>query len=982
MNISSNNLSSGCAVGLQSRMKSSRFRWYILIFCSLADLTSKAAAESVTLEWDANSEADLAGYKLHYGIASGAYTETVVAGNTTTATAANLNPGTTYYYVVTAYNTEGLESLPSNEVTYTTGTINRAPTAASQSVAAVEDQSSTVTLAGSDIDGNPLTFLIASAPAHGTLGGNAPGVLYTPAANYYGPDSFTFTVSDGTLVSSAATVTVTVASVNDAPAAEGQIAVTEEDTVAALNLAATDADGDAVTYSILQPPVHGTLSGSLPNPIYSPNPDFQGSDSFTFSASDGLLVSTPGVVSLAVTPVNDAPLAAGQSAATQEDVSAAITLTGSDVDGDVLSYAIINPPARGTLSGSPPALTYVPASNFHGNDSFTFTVTDGERVSAPAMVSVTVTPVDDPPVALDASITTTMETAVNVILQASSVDGETLSYSVLTNPSSGILSGTAPNLVYTPAPGFVGSVSFTFQASSGAAPSASALVLIQVVRPGIWEIVALSGDLAAGAGGDRFASFSPAVRSDGEGDAAFRGELNSVAGTAGGVWVEENGVPALIVRQGGPAPGVNGGLFDFFSTSPWWSGSGYLLLYSKLQIGSGAVSLSNDYGLWYKSPSDQLQLVARENGPAADLPAGANYLALGSNAALADNGKFAFTASLVTNSALAITSANDSGLWTNFSGPLTLLAREGATAAGTTNAAKFDAFTSAQVSASSSGQIAFTTMLKTTTGVTKANKYGLWMWDGSQLANIARGGDPAPGTPAGSVFVQPGAPLLRATMLLFYATLATTSGVTSSTDTGIWVLENGSISLIAREGFAATGAPRGAVFGTLPAALAGNDLGDIVFKASLRIASGVTSSNNDGIWARSPGTANVLTLIAREGSNAPQTPAGTVFTTFDTVVVSGGGQEAFTANLLAGPGGVSTSNDRGLWMRASSGQFLLLLREGDLLPITAGDIRTVSSIVLDKSSEFGAASFSSDVSIKVIVTFTNGTSAILSCKAP
>ena len=257
------------------------------------------------------------------------------------------------------------------------------------------------------------------------------------------------------------------------------------------------------------------------------------------------------------------------------------------------------------------------------------------------------------------------------------------------------------------------------------------------------------------------------------------------------------------------------------------------------------------------------------------------------------------------------------------------------------------------------------------------------MWDGAQLALIARGGDQAPGTPAGAVFSQPGTPLLRDAMLVFHASLATTGGgVTLSDDTGIWVLENGAVTLLAREGSAAPGAPPGSVYHALPARLAGNDQGNLIFPASLRAGSGVDASIDNGLWARSPATGNALALIAREGLPAPQTPTGAVFATFGTALVSGGGREAFTANLLPGQGGVTAANDRGLWMRATTGGINLVLREGDMVAVSPTDLRRLADITLDDSSESSAACFNSGDSIKILVAFTDGSSAILSCNAP
>jgi len=94
---------------------------------------------------------------------------------------------------------------------------------------------------------------------------------------------------------------------------------------------------------------------------------------------------------------NRAPAASSQSVALAEDASAPVTLTASDPDGDPIHFTIVTPPSHGTLTGTAPALTYVPAPNFHGLDTFTFAANDGTDQSAPATVALTVTEVNDSP---------------------------------------------------------------------------------------------------------------------------------------------------------------------------------------------------------------------------------------------------------------------------------------------------------------------------------------------------------------------------------------------------------------------------------------------------------------------------------------------------------------------------------------------------------------------------------------------------------
>ena len=166
----------------------------------------------------------------------------------------------------------------------------------------------------SDLDGNSLTRPWSSGPAHGTLTLNADGsFLYTPNANFNGTDSFTYTASDGSAASDVATVTITVNAVNDAPVAVDDAAATSEDTAVTGNVLANDTDVDAgttLTAILVANPTHGTVTGVRAGSfIYTPAANFNGSDSFTYKASDGAADSNVATVTIAVTAVNDAPVA-------------------------------------------------------------------------------------------------------------------------------------------------------------------------------------------------------------------------------------------------------------------------------------------------------------------------------------------------------------------------------------------------------------------------------------------------------------------------------------------------------------------------------------------------------------------------------------------------------------------------------------------------------------------------------------------------
>src|SRR5262249_59664511 len=140
-----------------------------------------------------------------------------------------------------------------------------------------------------------------------------------PADNYNGSDSFTFKANDGTADSNVATVAITVTAVNDAPVAGNGSMTLAEDTSANGQAAATDVDGDPLTYTLVDGPAHGTLvfnaDGSF---TYSPAANYNGADSFTFKANDGTADSNLGTVSIAITAVNDAPVAGKASETTAE----------------------------------------------------------------------------------------------------------------------------------------------------------------------------------------------------------------------------------------------------------------------------------------------------------------------------------------------------------------------------------------------------------------------------------------------------------------------------------------------------------------------------------------------------------------------------------------------------------------------------------------------------------------------------------------
>jgi VCBS repeat-containing protein len=274
---------------------------------------------------------------------------------------------------------------------------------------------------------------------------------------------------------------------NQPPVANDNAFSTNEDTSLSGNVVGddTDGDGDALTATLGTGTTNGTLSLS-PNGdfTYTPNANFCGTDSFTYSVSDGT-ASDDATVTITVTCVNDAPTADDDSNSTAEDTPVSGSVAGNDtsvdVEGDPLTFSLGSGPSNGSVvfdaAGS---YTYTPNANFCGTDSFTYSISDG-TASDSATVTITVTCVNDAPVANDNNHTTPEDTAVSGVATASDVDGDTLTYALGSVPSNGTVTfNSNGSYTYTPNANYNGPDSFTFTVSDGNGGSDTGQVNINV----------------------------------------------------------------------------------------------------------------------------------------------------------------------------------------------------------------------------------------------------------------------------------------------------------------------------------------------------------------------------------------------------------------------------------------------------------------------------------------------------------------------
>jgi hypothetical protein len=178
---------------------------------------------------------------------------------------------------------------------------------------------------------------------------------------------------------------------------------------------------------------------------------------------------------------NPPPVANNQAITVNKNTQQVITLTATDPNNDPLTYTVLTQPAHGTLTGTAPNLNYNPDTDYVGADNFTFKANDGTTDSNTATISITVQgPVNDPPVSNNQAITLNKNTQQAVTLTATDPNNDPLTYTVLTQPAHGTLTGTAPNLNYNPDTDYVGADSFTFKANDGTTDSNTATVSITV----------------------------------------------------------------------------------------------------------------------------------------------------------------------------------------------------------------------------------------------------------------------------------------------------------------------------------------------------------------------------------------------------------------------------------------------------------------------------------------------------------------------
>ena len=278
--------------------------------------------------------------------------------------------------------------------------VNDAPVANPLSVFTDEDNNIGITLSASDIDSMGLNFAVDQGPTNGTLIGSAPNLTYRPNANFFGTDSFTFHANDGALDSTIVIVSITIASVNDRPTADARSLSTNEDVPLNIVLSGNDVDNDPLAYSVVNAPIHGSLSGVAPNLTYTPNADYNGADSFNFRVSDGQINSALTTISITILSVNDAPRFVlptpleGESFNLQEGQLFSASFVAVDADSDPLSKIIGSLPAGANFNPISGVLTWTPSYTDEGTHAVSVTVSDSQEMVT-RRITLTVSIIDN-----------------------------------------------------------------------------------------------------------------------------------------------------------------------------------------------------------------------------------------------------------------------------------------------------------------------------------------------------------------------------------------------------------------------------------------------------------------------------------------------------------------------------------------------------------------------------------------------------------
>jgi large repetitive protein len=381
-------------------------------------------------------------------------------------------------------------------------TINNPPVADNDTAMVLEDSSVLINVLGNDSDpdvGDTISIVnpITTNPLHGTVTIESGQIRYTPTPGQFADDFFTYTIQDVAGLTSTARVDIDVIEKNDLPDAQPDTAVLNENTNVLINVLSNDTDansGDVLVISNPGQPAHGTVVIQSGKILYTPATNYVGPDSFTYTVSDGHGGFDTAVVNITVNNVNQNPNAQNDVASVNANSAITIDVLQNDSDQDILdnlstiplSITAVSTPSKGTASIVNNKVVYTANNTFtSGTDTFTYTVSDGQGGVDTATVTISLnTPQNNLPDARDDTPTTPKNTriCVNVLVNDTDVDNQTLTINSVTNPLHGSAVIENNQICYNPGTDYVGSDTFSYSISDGAGGVDTAVVTVSVTN--------------------------------------------------------------------------------------------------------------------------------------------------------------------------------------------------------------------------------------------------------------------------------------------------------------------------------------------------------------------------------------------------------------------------------------------------------------------------------------------------------------------
>ena len=367
--------------------------------------------------------------------------------------------------------------------TYYDGKTDNLPVSQDAVIDAEENENNTGTLNATDADGDEIIYTMDHQASNGTVTINQNGIYtYASNKNFTGNDSFTYKTNDIYGDSNIATVKINVHQVNHAPISNNSTFDIEINNNLTAELKATDADGDPITYNLLNNTYSITLN---PNGTfsYTPADGFIGNDTFTYTVKDWKETGNNATVQINVHPVNHAPVANDNNITMNKNENIIGNLTATDEDGDPISYNLKDKPDHGKLDlNSDGSFSYTPKQGFIGNETFTYTAKDWKNTSNIGTVKIEVNDVNHAPIVENMNLTTTINKAIVGQFQATDLDGEKQTFKVVKTTSHGTLKINGTKFTYTPDNNFNGTDSFSYQSNDGKINSNTANIIIKVTK--------------------------------------------------------------------------------------------------------------------------------------------------------------------------------------------------------------------------------------------------------------------------------------------------------------------------------------------------------------------------------------------------------------------------------------------------------------------------------------------------------------------